>query len=219
MKCPDTPKSVISEMLNQNKGTVWQKSWNTFFEIYYSTMLSMAKNVFKNIGWLSVPNEDMEEIISESVISIVNAFKNGKYQNGKYRFRGFLKQIITRRIIDFIRRKNKKRLVPVEILDLYENAKKFDACEGSNPFERLEDDEADEYKKSVVMDAWENIRPSFSPQTCLIFEMSQLEGKNVPEISEILGVTRNIIDSCVHRVLKKLKSKLEEENYRRELAR
>ena len=69
------------------------------------------------------------------------------------------------------------------------------------------------------MDAWENIRPSFSPQTCLIFEMSQLEGKNVPEISEILGVTRNIIDSCVHRVLKKLKSKLEEENYRRELAR
>lgn len=219
MKCPDTPQSVISEMLDQDKGVVWQKSWSVFFEIYYPPMLSMAKNVFKSIGWTSVPNEDMEEIISESVISIVNAFKNGKYQNGRYRFRGFLKQIITRRIIDFIRKKNKKCLVSTEILDLYENVKKFDIGGSSNPFERLEDDEVDEYKKSVVMDAWENIRPSFSPQTCLIFEMSQLEGRSVPEISEILGVSRNVIDSCVHRVLKKLKAKLEEENYRKELGK
>ncbi|MDY6068517.1 MAG: sigma-70 family RNA polymerase sigma factor [Opitutales bacterium] len=219
MKCPDTPKSVISQMLNREQGVVWQQAWSVFFDIYYQTMHSMAVNVFKYIGWSGVSDEDIQDIISASVISVIKTFEEGKYEKGKYRFRGFLKQVITRRVIDYIRNKNKKRSVSIEIIDLMEDMVKHEhGVELSNsPFDKLESDEADEYRKSVIMDAWESVRISCSPQSCLIFELSQLEGKKPTEIAEMLGVSRNVIDTCVHRVLKKLRAKLEEENYRKEL--
>ena len=176
----------------------------------------MTLNAFKKIGWLDVPENDIEEVISQSFMSLRKAFESGSYKAGEYRFRGFLKQIISRRAIDYVRAQNKKRTVSVEAIDMVDALKsKEDGVVKS--FEELEANEASIYRLSIIMDVWESIRHAFSPETCLIFEMTQLEELPVKEVCEKLGVNRAKVDKSVHRIVKRLRTELDKEIYRKEL--
>ncbi len=218
MKCPNTPKSVISELLNKEHSVSWQSAWKEFYRVYYSTMLAMTRNEFNRIAWHNVTNDEIAEIISDTVLSIMKIFERQQY-NKACKFRGLLKKIIASRVIDYVRSQNKKRRISVEAIDVLDaiNQSNVDIVNGNTFFDKLEEDESVASKKSVVMDAWANIRASVSPQTALICEMSQFEGKSVKEILSEFDVERRVIDSTVHRVLKKLRQKLNEESYRKEL--
>lgn len=216
MECPQTPNSVIAALLNTGGNALWQKSWGAFFDTYYVVMRAMTLNTFKKIGWMDVPENDIEEVISQSFISLRKAFESGSYKVGEYRFRGFLKRIISRRTIDYVRAKNKKRTVNVEAIDLVDALKSKDG--GTVKFfEELEANEVSIYRLSVIMDVWESIRHAFSPETCLIFEMTQLEEIPVKEVCKKLGVPRTKVDKAVYRIVKRLREELNKDIYRKEL--
>ena len=216
MECPQTPNSVIAALLNTGGNALWQKSWGAFFDTYYVVMRAMPLNTFKKIGWLDVPENDIEEVISQSFISLRKAFESGSYKVGEYRFRGFLKRIISRRTIDYVRAKNKKRTVNVEAIDLVDALKSKDGG-AVKVFEELEANEVSIYRLSVIMDVWESIRHAFSPETCLIFEMTQLEEIPVKEVCKKLGVPRTKVDKAVYRIVKRLREELDKDIYRKEL--
>ncbi len=216
MECPQTPNSVIAALLNTGGNALWQKSWGAFFDTYYVVMRAMTLNTFKKIGWLDVPENDIEEVISQSFISLRKAFESGSYKVGEYRFRGFLKRIISRRTIDYVRAKNKKRTVNVEAIDLVDALKSKDGG-AVKVFEELEANEVSIYRLSVIMDVWESIRHAFSPETCLIFEMTQLEEIPVKEVCKKLGVPRTKVDKAVYRIVKRLREELNKDIYRKEL--
>ena len=215
MECPQTPNSVIAALLNTGGNALWQKSWGAFFDTYYVVMRAMTLNTFKKIGWLDVPENDIE-VISQSFISLRKAFESGSYKVGEYRFRGFLKRIISRRTIDYVRAKNKKRTVNVEAIDLVDALKSKDGG-AVKVFEELEANEVSIYRLSVIMDVWESIRHAFSPETCLIFEMTQLEEIPVKEVCKKLGVPRTKVDKAVYRIVKRLREELDKDIYRKEL--
>ena len=216
MECPQTPNNVIAALLNTGGNALWQKSWGAFFDTYYVVMRAMTLNTFKKIGWMDVPENDIEEVISQSFISLRKAFESGSYKVGEYRFRGFLKRIISRRTIDYVRAKNKKRTVNVEAIDLVDALKSKDG--GTvKVFEELEANEVSIYRLSVIMDVWESIRHAFSPETCLIFEMTQLEEIPVKEVCKKLGVPRTKVDKAVYRIVKRLREELNKDIYRKEL--
>ena len=216
MECPQTPNSVIAALLNTGGNALWQKSWGAFFDTYYVVMRAMTLNTFKKIGWLAVPENDIEEVISQSFISLRKAFESGSYKVGEYRFRGFLKRIISRRTIDYVRAKNKKRTVNVEAIDLVDALKSKDGG-AVKVFEELEANEVSQNRLSVIMDVWESIRHAFSPETCLIFEMTQLEEIPVKEVCKKLGVPRTKVDKAVYRIVKRLREELDKDIYRKEL--
>lgn len=216
MECPQTPNSVIAALLNTGGNALWQKSWGAFFDTYYVVMRAMTLNTFKKIGWMDVPENDIEEVISQSFISLRKAFESGSYKVGEYRFRGFLKRIISRRTIDYVRAKNKKRTVNVEAIDLVDALKSKDGG-AVKVFEELEANEVSIYRLSVIMDVWESIRHAFSPETCLIFEMTQLEEIPVKEVCKKLGVPRTKVDKAVYRIVKRLREELNKDIYRKEL--
>ena len=216
MECPQTPNSVIAALLNTGGNALWQKSWGAFFDTYYVVMRAMTLNTFKKIGWLDVPENDIEEVISQSFISLRKAFESGSYKVGEYRFRGFLKRIISRRTIDYVRAKNKKRTVNVAAIDLVDALKSKDGG-AVKVFEELEANEVSIYRLSVIMDVWESIRHAFSPETCLIFEMTQLEEIPVKEVCKKLGVPRTKVDKAVYRIVKRLREELNKDIYRKEL--
>ena len=216
MECPQTPNSVIAALLNTGGNALWQKSWGAFFDTYYVVMRAMTLNTFKKIGWMDVPENDIEEVISQSFISLRKAFESGSYKVGEYRFRGFLKRIISRRTIDYVRAKNKKRTVNVEAIDLVDALKSKDG--GTvKVFEELEANEVSIYRLSVIMDVWESIRHAFSPETCLIFFFFLLEEIPVKEVCKKLGVPRTKVDKAVYRIVKRLREELNKDIYRKEL--
>ena len=215
MDFPDTPNTVIKEMLLQENKKLWQKSWASFLEIYYETMRLMAKNAFARIGWIP-PKSDFDDVVQEGVCSILDAFGKGRYQPDKYRFRGFLKRIIVRRVIDSVRSQNKHKTVNVESLNMLEAlANRGEG--GAEFFDALMDDEFNAYRKSILLDIWENIRVAYGPESVLIFEMRVLREMPVREICETLSVERAKVDKCIHRILKRIREECEKDFYRKEL--
>lgn len=219
MSCPDTPKSLIGKILDNADVKLWQKSWERFYETYLITVRQMTVNSFKKIGWKTADESVISGIISETFLSLQKAFENGNYTPEKYRFRGFLKTIVYKRTLDYIRRQNSDRLVKVESIEITDMLSKDDSQKCAAYFDTLEDDEAHAYRMSLIMDIWESIRHSFEPKTCLCFEMRMLEDKPVADICKQLGVEREKVDKSVHRVLKRLREETQKEYYKKEIER
>lgn len=219
MSCPDTPKSLIGKILDNADVKLWQKSWERFYETYLITVRQMTVNSFKKIGWKSADESVISGIISETFLSLQKAFENGNYTPEKYRFRGFLKTIVYKRTLDYIRRQNSDRLVKVESIEISDMLSKDDSEKCAAYFDTLEDDEARAYRMSLIMDIWESIRHSFDPKTCLCFEMRTLEDKPVADICKQLGVPREKVDKSVHRVIKRLREETQKEYYKKEIGK
>lgn len=217
MNCPDTPNSLIGKILDNADLKLWQKSWERFYEIYLITVRQMAINSFKKIGWKTTDESVVSGIISETFLNLQKAFENGNYTPEKYRFRGFLKSIVYRRTLDYIRRQNSDRLVKVESIEISDMLSKGDSQKHAAYFDTLEEDEARTYKMSLIMDIWESIRHSFDPKTCLCFEMRILEEKPVADICKQLGVPREKVDKSVHRIIKRLREETQKEYYKKEI--
>lgn len=215
MNCPDTPNTVINKLLDRNDRGIWERSWKIFYEIYYTVMIAMVKNSFAKIGINRVSDNDANEVISNVFVSLLDSFENGKYIKGKYRFRGFLKRIVFCRTIDFVRAQNRK--LPQEVKETYDKINTLDEENATEAFKELEISEYKAYRYSLILDIWENIRPAYSPQTCLAFEMTKLEGIPVENVCKKLQITREKVDKSVHRIIKKIKEEKDKEFYKKEL--
>ncbi len=204
MICPNTPKSVIAELLKKDNSPLRNKSWNTFFSIYYDIIRLMTIKSMAKVGWTSFSEEDISDILSQTFLSLENSFTNGKYKpsDGRH-FRGFLKRIVCCRVIDLIRSKNQKRVIsfaPIENDDMF----------SQKPFDDIEEDEEKTFMRARIMDIWESIRHAYSPESALIFEMRVFDALSIPEICERLDIDRTKIDKTIHRIKKKIKEELEQ---------
>ena len=72
------------------------------------------------------------------------------------------------------------------------------------------------YRRTQIMDLWESMRPAYSHETALIFEMRVLRGISVQEICSELNVDRTKVDKAVHRIRKKLREECQKENIGKE---
>lgn len=215
MNCPNTPNSVIGKMIDNADMKLWQKSWEIFYDTYIITIRQMAVNSFKAIGWNNVDEAALGAIISETFLSLQKAFENKTYTPDKYRFRGFLKRIVYRRTLDYIRAQNSARTVSKDVIEIVEKT----VCDSDDTsyFEKLEENEANAYRMSVIMDIWESIRHSFDPKTCLCFELRMLEEMPVEDICAKLNVPRTKVDKSVHRIIKRLREETQKEYYKKEI--
>ncbi len=152
----------------------------------------------------------------EHVSSLIDSFSDGKYKPSDDRhFRGFLKQIVTRRAVDFLRTQDKKRTISVESIEIISALHRENEA-AEDYFEKLDDEEMRLYRRTQIMDLWESMRPAYSPETALIFEMRVLRGISVTEICSELNVDRTKVDKAVHRIRKKLREECQKENIGKE---
>lgn len=216
MRCPDTPKSVINVLLqNNNNNPMWNKSWRIFYKIYYELICAMIHNSLRKMNWNSYSQDDIADITRDTFCSLFEAFSNGKYKNS-FHFRGFLKQLVYRRTVDFIRKQNRRRTIAVESIEIVEHLTNNDES-ASNYFSKLNEQEKILHKRALIMDIWESIRPAYSPENAIIFEKRILEEESVTDICEELDIDRAKVDRTVHRIIKKIKEEISKENYSKEL--
>lgn len=217
MICPDTPKSVISKLMRKDGDKLlWNNSWRIFFDVYFGIIKLMAQKSLRQLGWNSYSETDLDEIVSKIFLSLVESFSNGNYKPADNRhFRGFLKQIVVRRVVDFLRTQDRKRTISVESIEILSALnRENEAVE--EYFKQLDEDEMRQYIRTQIMDLWESIRPAHSPETALIFEMRVLEKRPVMEICKELNVDRAKVDKAVHRITKKLHEEYKKENLGKE---
>ena len=216
MEFPNTPQTVISQMQDADKVSVWNGAWSRFFDIYRATLRVMVSNAFFRQKWYNLLNTVIDEVVGEVAFSILKIFEKKKYDKSKGKFRQLLVHISNRRVVDFIRRSQKGRgsiSLDSEDIDVDALLKDFTA---DIPIEQIGEEENRTYKNALFMDVYNSMRYQFEPRTCAAFEAVKLEQRKVSEVAEELGVSENVINNAVHRVVKKLRTELEKPENRKE---
>lgn len=204
MNIPNTPRTIISQLVNPEKAMCWNGAWRRFFDIYHAPISIMVTKEFHKHGWYDLPLHVVDEVISDVVISLNSYFTSGKYNPAKGKFRFLLKKMAMCRAMDYMR-KNYKYLTTesIDIDDYIET--KFEEIVDSDAHLELDRDEIIAFRYSMILDAYESIRHNFSPRTCLAFEMIKLEQAKIEDVVKELGVSPNTVNNAVYRIMKKLK--------------
>lgn len=165
----------------------------------------MVGNSFFKYGIYSIPNNVIDEVVSDVVISLNKIFNENLYDPKKSRFRSYLKTICDRRVVDYLR----KNVDSFKTDSIDEDGGGVKAMAESIAQEsqnaKLAEEEQRAFKESVVLDAYMSIRHNFDPRTCTAFEMIKLEDMDVERVVEELGVSPNVINNAVYRITKKLR--------------
>ncbi len=168
---------------------VSQERWREFELIYKPLLLFWMRK--KN-----VPASAEDEILQECWIS---AFKTiGKFErdSDKGSFRGWLRTIVHRRVVDYFRSLPKDQAVPQERLNDIVTPKQKGADELEGEQQALREIEAR---------ALEVIRSTTKEQTWKMFWMRVVEKVPYPEIAKQFGVSEAAVRMAKQRVLKRLK--------------
>lgn len=206
MNFPETPNTIIEGLIEDEKSAIWQGMWRKFFDIYYSPVKLMVKKSFIVNGWNNVPTHIIDELVLDVFYNLIRIFSEKRYDKKKTKFRYFLKAISNRRVIDFIRVNSKKMVFPSLDDEKNDNLERLlEDLSQISFLTKLEDDEILSFKQSFLLDLYMSIRDNFEARTTAAFEMIKFEGKNSDEVAKVFGVSKNVINNDIYRVIKKLK--------------
>ena len=209
MEFPQTPKTIIEQLVSPEKSATWNGAWRKFFDFYHATIRVMACNSFYKRGWYGVPAHVIDEVIEEIVISLNKVFIEKRFDFRKSRFRFFLKTVCDRRVVDYLRENavSNEESIDSEDGKILRWAEIYTADENAM---RLAEEELRAFRQALLFDTYMSIRHEFDARTCIAFEMVKLEDVPVENVVRELGVSPNTVNNAVYRIVKKLRTVLSE---------
>lgn len=211
----NTPNTIISKLQEPDAEYEWHKAWQSFFDIYHIVIKVMVENEFRRNNWYNITHQMTEDIIVSVLMSLNKYFVEKKYIKEKGKFRYLLKKIVFRRTVDYMR-KNYKYMQQESIED-EENSNNERYIDKEDFLKKLDDNEIQAFKYSIILDVYNVIRKDFSPTTCLAFEMIKLENKNTKEVALELGISPKQATDGIYRLMQRLKENIENDKGLREL--
>jgi RNA polymerase sigma-70 factor, ECF subfamily len=144
-------------------------SWAEFDRLYRPFLFKITRRS-------GLPLEDADEVVQEVFAKVAQAIVEFRLDHERGRFRGWLKAITVRKLID--RRRARDRSVsPVAMT--------------SDPlvFDSLEEEWDRAYRRHVLDHAMEEVRSRIEPKTWTCFEEHTLRRRRADEIAAELGMT------------------------------
>lgn len=206
---PETPVSLLACLEDRRGGMPYQDAWKSFFDLYHGAIRVVALGTFRKYNWCQVPEDMLEEIIADVVVSFFKA--EFSYDPARGRFRNYLRQLTAWRIMDKL---GKLPAIRPEQLDSVDEAQLADP--DSQPGGELEQKEQDAYRAALLTTLLEDVRNRVSPQTFLMFEMTKIQGRSPDDVASQFKVKRNVVDNASYRVLSKLRELASQPEYQKE---
>ena len=191
-----------SSLLGRLKDEEDQSSWLEFFNCYRK----MIYNVSRKAG---LSHEDAQDVVQDSILTVVRQIKEFKYNREKGSFKGWLKVITRSRISDHWRRQN--RQPKKEITGSQENGQEnmVESIADSRGFE-LERIWEQEWQENIHAIALDRVRQKVSAKQFQIFDCYVLKEWSVDDMRKKLGFSSGQIYMAKYRVGKLLKHELEQ---------
>lgn len=206
---PDTPVTLLTRLEAGQNGVPCQEAWRTFFDLYHGPIRIAALGTFRKYNWHTVPDDLLEEVITDVVVSFYKA--EFSYNPARGKFRNYLRQLTAWRIMDKL-----GKLSPLSCTTL-ENLGESEMVDPANrPDGEFEAKEHEAYRAALLATMLEDVRTRVSPQTFLMFELTKIQGRNPEEVATRFKVSRNVVDNASYRVLNKLRELASQPEYRKE---
>jgi RNA polymerase sigma factor (sigma-70 family) len=152
-----TQQSLLSRLRNWDD----QASWKAFFDTYWKLIYGVARKS-------GLTDAEAQDVVQETIISVAKQIPQFRYDPALGSFKGWLKQITRRRIMDHFRKKlyesNGQRLPREQLLSTALWESQPDAFAS-----RLEQVWDEEWTKTLVEAALERIKGKVSLQHFQIF--------------------------------------------------
>jgi RNA polymerase sigma-70 factor (ECF subfamily) len=161
-----------------------QESWSLFYETYGRLLFSYARRA-------GLDPAEAEDVVQDTVVSVARELPGFRYDPARGSFKGWLHQIVRRRVVDHLRR------LPRECVT--------DAEEPTPAPERAEDSGWDvlwqgEWARHVTARALERVKGQVASRQFQIFSLAVLQEQPVPRVCEALGVSAAAVYLAKHRV-------------------
>ena len=192
-----TRKSLLTRLKRWDD----QEGWTTFFDTYWSLIYSSALK-------MGLAEDEAEDVVQETVISVIKAMPAFKYDPQRGTFRGWLLKITSCRIRDRIRRRPHELLVQ-SIMDADNDDEASDPILSAQaPYPELENNWDNDWESALLTAALERVKQRADPRYYQIFELYVLEEWSVPRICSFLNIGPARVYLARHRIRSVLKKEL-----------
>lgn len=189
--------STRESLLGRLKDWDDDRSWRDFFETYWRLIYRTARK-----GGLS--DAEAQEVVQETVIAVARKMKEFKYDPATGSFKGWLKLITRRRIVDQYR---KRKPQEVGLADVSSTST------GTSVMDRLPDGKSEgvdtawemDWKQSLLERAVELVRTQVSPRQYQIFDLYVLRQWPASQVAASLDISTAQVHLAKHRVQSQIK--------------
>jgi RNA polymerase sigma-70 factor (ECF subfamily) len=157
------------------------KSWRDFFDTYWRIIYSYGRKA-------GLSESEAEEVVQDTVLSVAKEMRRFKYDPAAGSFKGYLKQLTRRRIVDKFRQRPKME----EQLSSDETG-----GSGVSPLEGLPDvaaeEQADavwenEWRQNLVERALEIVGTQISSRQYQVFDLYVVRQMSVRDVARTMGI-------------------------------
>lgn len=186
-------ENINADAIPENELIEWSKKDHRYFEPIYE---KYYEPIFRLI-MCRVQDEEVTKDITSNVFckALVNL---DKYKFQGLSFSSWLYRLALNSCYDYFRTQKKKRTVVLEEFMTQEMAEEFEP-------------ETLYLQKGLKL--LPEVLDKLKPRDLELIELRFFESKNFKEISEILGITENNAKTRSHRILKRIRKKLEPSRY------
>jgi RNA polymerase sigma factor (sigma-70 family) len=186
-------------LLSRLKDLEDQAAWQDFFQIYRKLIYSMAIRA-------RLTEQEAEEVVQETLISVANTMEKFKYDPTRCRFKSWLGHLTRNHIAACYRKRARDKAQP-----LPDNSSTGTAAVDRLPEpQSLDTDHVweEEWRKQLLAAALERVKRLVSPDQFQLFDFYVLKEVPVFQVARTLDVSVGQVYLAKHRISKLLKKEV-----------
>jgi RNA polymerase sigma-70 factor (ECF subfamily) len=172
-------------------------AWSLFVARFRQPVVAFARR-------LGLNEEEAEDAAQETLLAFAKALREGAYDRAQGRLSSWLFGIARHRVLDVARRRRSKE----EVVGAREDGSSFWSAVGD---ERTAADTFEQsWRESVFEACLAQVRKELKAGTVEAFELVALRGLTPEQAAERLGITRNAVFVARHRVVARIRERVQE---------
>ena len=191
-----TRRTLLSRLKDWND----QESWRVFFETYWRLIYSSAIRA-------GLSDAEAQDVVQETVISVVKKMGTFEYQEAKGSFKGWLLQLTSWRIRDGLRKRKR--------LEHFAERSDTGTAETSM-LERMVDPASLELERNWDKDweenllgaAMERVKRKVDPRHYQIFDLNAVKGWPAAKVAALMRVRSATVYMVRHRITNQIKKEV-----------
>ena len=190
-----TRASLLSRLKNRSDDESWLTFYHTYWRLIYNTAMRAGLN-----------DAEAKDVVQETVVSVVKAMPDFRYDQKKGKFKGWLMRITQRRIADEWRKRDKALAQADSKWAVNEDGQEVDELnsipDGNDELTKIWDAEWD---RNLWLTALERVKQKVDLKQYQIFDLFVFKNLSVAEIANTMNVNRAYVYLIKHRIQKLLK--------------
>src|SRR5438132_13124144 len=194
----DDSIATRASLLGRLKDREDQASWQEFFDTYWQLIYRVAKKA-------GLTDAEAQDIVQETVIAMANKLPGFIYDPKVCSFKTWMLRLTRWRIIDTLRKRLPQSAPAADSNGTATSALDRIPDESSLKLEAVWDDE---WEKSLLSAALQQVKPLLKPEHYQIFDLYALRQLPVSQVAEIMGISAARVYLVKHRVAAKIRNEI-----------